>query len=134
METQAAVVEPQEGGTFLVHSSTQTLDGVQSAVARVLGTPANNIVAGAIPLACLGKPLWVESCFWQQLRAEPGLCGPLLTKLRQLRNPQALSPNFNPPASPWPTSSGQELFDSNEAGQRWFNFVHGAECICITTT
>jgi len=46
METQSAVVEPQEGGTFLVHSSTQTLDGVQSAVARALGTPANNIVAG----------------------------------------------------------------------------------------
>ena len=46
METQAAVVEPQEGGTYTIHSSTQTLDGVQSAAARALGIPAHSIIAG----------------------------------------------------------------------------------------
>ena len=52
METQVAVAEPQEGGTFLVHSSTQTIDGVQAAVARALNTPAHDIVVGTGSIRC----------------------------------------------------------------------------------
>ncbi|BDA47143.1 Xanthine dehydrogenase/oxidase [Coccomyxa sp. Obi] len=43
METQNAVAEIGEGGTVTVHSSTQTLDGVQSAVARALGIQAHAV-------------------------------------------------------------------------------------------
>lgn len=46
METQAAVAQPEEDGGFLIHSSTQTLDGVQAAVSRALNIPANKIVTG----------------------------------------------------------------------------------------
>ena len=46
METQVSVAEPQEGGTMLIHSSTQSLDGIQVAVAKALGKPANDIIAG----------------------------------------------------------------------------------------
>ena len=45
METQCAVAEPAEGGGMTVHSSTQTLDGVQSAVARALGVPSHMVTA-----------------------------------------------------------------------------------------
>ena len=47
METQNAVAEPDEDGTMRVWSSTQTMDGVQSAVARVLGVPAHSVDVGA---------------------------------------------------------------------------------------
>ena len=46
METQTALAEPQEGGSMLVHSSTQTLDGIQAAVAIALGINANAVTAG----------------------------------------------------------------------------------------
>lgn len=77
METQAAVAEPQEAGTILVHSSTQSIDGVQSAVARALGVPAHNVVAGAPapsrpsearrrPVSLSVNPLAsaFSACFW----------------------------------------------------------------------
>ena len=47
METQNAVAEPDEGGTMRVWSSTQTMDGVQQAVSRVLGVPAHSVEVGA---------------------------------------------------------------------------------------
>jgi xanthine dehydrogenase large subunit len=47
METQNAVAEVGEGGTVTVHSSTQTLDGVQQAVARALGIKAHAVTVGA---------------------------------------------------------------------------------------
>ncbi len=50
METQSAVAEPQEGGAYTIHASTQTLDGVQAAAARALGIAAHNITAGQLPL------------------------------------------------------------------------------------
>ncbi|KAK9807521.1 hypothetical protein WJX72_001412 [[Myrmecia] bisecta] len=43
METQTAVVTPDEDGMFTVHSATQSLDAVQYAVAGVLGLPYHNI-------------------------------------------------------------------------------------------
>ncbi|EIE21740.1 molybdenum cofactor-binding domain-containing protein [Coccomyxa subellipsoidea C-169] len=43
METQNALAEVGEGGTVTVHSSTQTLDGVQQAVARALGIKAHAV-------------------------------------------------------------------------------------------
>jgi xanthine dehydrogenase molybdopterin-binding subunit B len=46
METQTAVATADEDGTVRVQSSTQTLDGVQAAVARVLGIPANSVTVG----------------------------------------------------------------------------------------
>ncbi len=46
METQNALAEVGEGGTVTVHSSTQTLDGVQQAVARALGIKAHAVTVG----------------------------------------------------------------------------------------
>lgn len=46
METQTAVATADEDGTVNIHSSTQTLDGVQQAVARVLGVKANAVTVG----------------------------------------------------------------------------------------
>ncbi len=46
METQVAMAEPGENGTLTVHSATQSLDAVQSAVAAVLGLPFNQITVG----------------------------------------------------------------------------------------
>ena len=58
METQNAVAEPDEDGTMRVWSSTQTIDGVQSAVARVLGVPAHSVNVGASSsLVCLAAIL-----------------------------------------------------------------------------
>ncbi len=48
METQNAVAEIGEGGSVTVHSSTQTLDGVQSAVARALGIQAHAVTVGEL--------------------------------------------------------------------------------------
>ena len=53
METQNAVAEPGEDGTMRVWSSTQTMDGVQSAVARVLAVPAHSVEVGVFPLSFL---------------------------------------------------------------------------------
>eukprot|EP00775_Hariotina_reticulata_P011870 gene11870-12014_t len=47
MEPQAALAEPQEDGTVRVHSSTQSLDAVQLAVAQVLQLPFNKITVVA---------------------------------------------------------------------------------------
>lgn len=58
METQAAVAEPQEGGAYTIHSSTQTLDGVQSAAARALGISAHNITAGNRPCSYAMSNVW----------------------------------------------------------------------------
>lgn len=55
METQAAVVRPTEGGSYTIHASTQTLDGIQSAAARALGISAHNITAGKAFLDQFGK-------------------------------------------------------------------------------
>lgn len=49
METQCAVADPDEDGGMVVHSSTQTLDGVQSAVARALGIPCHAVTACESP-------------------------------------------------------------------------------------
>jgi hypothetical protein len=58
METQCAVAEPAEGGGMIVHSSTQTLDGVQSAAARALGIPCHKVTAceQAPSCTCLKLP------------------------------------------------------------------------------
>lgn len=45
MEPQGAVVLPDEGGTFTVTSSTQSLDAVQKAVAETLGIPWHKVTA-----------------------------------------------------------------------------------------
>eukprot|EP00884_Botryococcus_braunii_P010388 jgi/Botrbrau1/19350/Bobra.0073s0075.1 len=45
MEPQAAVAIPDEGGSMLVHSSTQCVDMVHGAVADVLGLPFNKVQA-----------------------------------------------------------------------------------------
>ena len=45
METQCSVADPDENGGMVIHSSTQTLDGVQSAVARALGIPYHAVTA-----------------------------------------------------------------------------------------
>ncbi|KAL3141630.1 hypothetical protein ABBQ32_004865 [Trebouxia sp. C0010 RCD-2024] len=45
MEPQAAVVLPDEAGTFTVTSSTQSLDAVQKAVAETLGIPWHKVTA-----------------------------------------------------------------------------------------
>lgn len=45
MEPQGAVVLPDEAGTFTVTSSTQSLDGVQKAVAETLGIPWHKVTA-----------------------------------------------------------------------------------------
>ena len=49
METQCAVADPEEDGGMVIHSSTQTLDGVQSAVARALGIPCHAVTASEAP-------------------------------------------------------------------------------------
>lgn len=46
MEPQGALVLPDEGGTFTVTSSTQSLDAVQKAVAETLGIPWHKVTAG----------------------------------------------------------------------------------------
>ncbi len=43
---QAAVAAPDEGGTLVVHSATQSLDTVQRAVARTLGLQDNKVRLG----------------------------------------------------------------------------------------
>ncbi len=43
LETQAALAEPREDGTFLVHSSTQGPTAVQKAISRVLDVPMHAI-------------------------------------------------------------------------------------------
>lgn len=48
METQCSVAEPDENGGIVIHSSTQTLDGVQSAVARALGIPCHAVTASEL--------------------------------------------------------------------------------------
>ena len=45
METQCSVAEPDENGGMSIVSSTQTLDGVQSAAARALGIPFHAVTA-----------------------------------------------------------------------------------------
>ena len=45
MEPQGAVVLPDEAGTFTVTSSTQSLDGVQKAVAETLGITLHKVTA-----------------------------------------------------------------------------------------
>ena len=45
METQCSVAEPDENGGMSIVSSTQTLDGVQSAAARALGIPCHAVTA-----------------------------------------------------------------------------------------
>ena len=40
---QAAIAAPDEGGTMVVHSATQSLDTVQRAVARTLGVSLNKV-------------------------------------------------------------------------------------------
>ena len=45
METQCSVAEPDESGGMSIVSSTQTLDGVQSAAARALGIPCHAVTA-----------------------------------------------------------------------------------------
>lgn len=57
METQVTVAEPQEDGVYTIHSSTQTLDGVQSSVARALGIPAHNIIAGQKACRMTANPI-----------------------------------------------------------------------------
>ena len=49
METQCAVADPDENGGMAIHSSTQTLDGVQSAAARALGIPCHAVTASEPP-------------------------------------------------------------------------------------
>ena len=49
METQCAVADPEEDGGMAIHSSTQTLDGVQSAVARTLGILCHAVTASEAP-------------------------------------------------------------------------------------
>ena len=51
MEPQAALAVPDEGGAILVHSSTQCIDMVQTAVAAALGLPYNKVIARAPPAA-----------------------------------------------------------------------------------
>ena len=41
---QAAVASPDEGGTMVVHSATQSLDTVQRAVAKTLGVAENKVL------------------------------------------------------------------------------------------
>lgn len=41
--SQAAVAQPDEGGTIVVHSATQSLDTVQRAVAHALGVSVNKV-------------------------------------------------------------------------------------------
>ena len=58
METQCSVADPDENGGMVIQSSTQTLDGVQSAVARALGIPCHAVTASEspadqLPLICL---------------------------------------------------------------------------------
>jgi xanthine dehydrogenase large subunit len=57
METQTAVAVPHQESSLLVHSATQSLDAVQSAVAGVLGLAFNQVTVGgsALPgrLACI---------------------------------------------------------------------------------
>ena len=48
MEPQAALALPDEGGAILVHSSTQCIDMVQTAVAAALGLPYNKVIARAL--------------------------------------------------------------------------------------
>ena len=38
---------PDEGGTLVVHSATQSLDTVQHAVAKTLGLPDNKVRPGS---------------------------------------------------------------------------------------
>ena len=38
---------PDEGGTLVVHSATQSLDTVQRAVAKTLGLPDNKVRPGS---------------------------------------------------------------------------------------
>ena len=47
MEPQAAVAIPDEGGAMLVHSSTQCIDMIQTAVAAALNLPYNQVIARA---------------------------------------------------------------------------------------
>lgn len=49
MEPQAAVAMPDEGGAMLVHSSTQCIDMIQTAVAAALNLPYNQVIARAPP-------------------------------------------------------------------------------------
>jgi xanthine dehydrogenase large subunit len=46
METQVSLVDPLEDGAVRVHSSTQSLDAVQLAVAQVLQLPFNKVTVG----------------------------------------------------------------------------------------
>jgi len=55
MEPQAALAVPDEGGAILVHSSTQCIDMVQTAVAAALGLPYNKVIARAPPAALQAK-------------------------------------------------------------------------------
>lgn len=47
METQVAVAEPREGGGMHVTASTQSIDLVQAAVARLLDIPSNMVTVGS---------------------------------------------------------------------------------------
>ena len=44
---QAAVAAPDEGGTMVVHSATQSLDTVQHAVAKTLGLQDSKVRPGS---------------------------------------------------------------------------------------
>ena len=48
LETQNAVAQPEEDGCVRVWSSTQSMDAVQSAVARVLALPAHRVNVGEV--------------------------------------------------------------------------------------
>ena len=62
METQCAVAEPAEGSSMTVHSSTQTLDGVQSAVARALGVPCHAVTACKQPPSLYLLFIFLQGC------------------------------------------------------------------------
>lgn len=47
METQSAVAVPEEGREMTVYASTQSPDGIQTGVARLLGVQKNQIIVKA---------------------------------------------------------------------------------------
>ena len=64
MEPQAAVAMPDEGGAMLVHSSTQCIDMIQTAVAAALNLPYNQVIARAPPAAPTRRAVKSAAKFW----------------------------------------------------------------------